>query len=71
MACRQRQQLIAIAVEKLTRGDNERTGLAFDKSREGRLEIAVAVGFHDSDLPPEHAGRRKRVAQHLLARSRS
>jgi hypothetical protein len=71
VARRQRHQLIAIAVEKLTRSDNECAGLAFDKSREGQLEVAAAAGFHDSDLPPEHARRRKRVAQHLLPQHKS
>jgi hypothetical protein len=71
MVCRQRQQLIAIAVKKRTRTDNNRACLAFDKSREGRLEVAIAADFHDSDLPPDHARRRKRVTQHLLAHHNS
>src|SRR5262245_48072193 len=50
VACSQGQQLIAIAVKKLTRTNNNRTCLTFDKSREGRLEIAIAAHFHDSDL---------------------
>src|ERR1700737_2863539 len=37
-------------------------------SGEGRFEVAIAVDSHDSKLPPEHTCRRKRVAQHLLAR---
>src|SRR5262245_2627189 len=67
MACRQRQELIAIAVKKRTRTDNNPACLAFDKSREGRLEVAIAADFHDSNLPPDRARRRKRVTQHLLA----
>src|SRR5262249_607494 len=65
--CSQRQELIAIAVKKRTRTDNNRACLAFDKSREGRLEVAIAADFRDSDLPPDRARRRKRVTQHLLA----
>jgi len=34
------------------KANNNRACLTFDKSREGRLEIAIGASFHDSDLQP-------------------
>jgi hypothetical protein len=50
--------VITIAVKQLTGSDNERAGLAFHKSGEGRFEVAIAVDAHDRKLPPEHTRRR-------------
>src|SRR5262249_1087102 len=53
MASRQKGELAALAGEKWTPADEQRTGPRFDDSREGRGELALACSFHDHNLPSD------------------
>ena len=57
MACRQRHELFAAAVEERIGTDDECVGMLLDKSIKGGLEFALGAGFQDIKL---HALRPRR-----------
>src|SRR5262249_56333258 len=65
-ARREPYQLTTVDVEQVTGGDNEAAGLAFNKGREGWLEVLLAADFSDNEVQSERICRRKRVAQQLI-----
>jgi hypothetical protein len=52
--------LIHTLVEEATGTDQDRTNTLLRKSCEGRFEIAIGAGIHNSELQPKRAGRRLR-----------
>jgi hypothetical protein len=55
MACRQRDELIAVTGEQRIGVDDECAGLLLDKGSEGRLEVAFATGIEYQQFHPEQA----------------
>jgi len=74
---RQRDELVALAVEKRIAAYEERASPLLDKCREGRVEVALCVGLQDMDLQAkcarciEHISRfRLKVRTHRICEHR-
>ena len=52
MACRQRHQLFAPAVEERVAADDERAGMQLDEDHEGGVDLAFGAGLQDMELHP-------------------
>ena len=69
MACRQRHELLAPAVEERIGADDERAGMQLDEGREGGVDLAFGAGLQDMELQPLRARRLLHVS-HRCARHR-
>ena len=52
MACGQRQELFAPAVEERVVADEKRAGVLLDKGGEGGVEFVFGAGLQDMELQP-------------------
>ena len=52
MARRQRQELLAPAVEERIATDDERAGMHLDQGREGGIDLAFGAGLQDIEAAP-------------------
>ena len=67
MACRQRHDLLAPAVDEWFGGDDEGAGVALDEGGEGGVNLAFAAGIEDKELHPLGARRFLHVVHHALS----
>ena len=61
VAGRQRDDLIAPAVEERIGANDERAGPLLDHGCEGRVDVAFGAGIQDMELQPQRARRRLQV----------
>ena len=67
MACRQRHELLAPAVEKRIGADDERAGMQLDEGREGGVDLAFGAGLQDGE--PHARSRAPLPAMSRMTRS--
>ena len=66
MACRQRHELLAPAVEERIGADDERAGMQLDEGGEGGVDLAFGAGLQDRELHPLRARRFLHVSDDAL-----
>ena len=69
MACRQRHDLLASAVEKRIGRHDERAGMQLDEGRQSRVDLVFRAGLQDGEPPPVRARRFLHVAYDALRKS--
>ena len=57
MACRQRDELLAPAVEERIGADEERTSVQLDERAKGSIDLTFRAGLQDNQLHPLSARR--------------
>ncbi len=66
MACRQRHELLAPAVEERIGADDERAGMQLDEGGESGVDLAFGAGLQDMELHPLRARRFLHVSHDAL-----